>query len=51
MTKIYFLLDGTPLYQINHSLGLFSSFNTDIIKMWIFIKADSQPVTVEDFLQ
>ena len=27
-----FLLDGTPLYQINHLGGLFSAFNTDIIK-------------------
>jgi hypothetical protein len=26
-----FLLDGTPLYQTNHTLGLFSSFNTDIM--------------------
>lgn len=34
-----FLLDGTPLYQINHSLGLFSSFNTDIIKNVDFYKS------------
>lgn len=34
-----FLLDGTPLYQINHSLGLFSSFNTDIIKNVEFYKS------------
>lgn len=34
-----FLLDGTPLYQINHSLGLFSSFNTDIIKTVDFYKS------------
>ena len=26
-----FLLDGTPLYSVNHSLGLFSSFNTDMV--------------------
>ncbi len=34
-----FLLDGTPLYQINHSLGLFSAFNTDIIKNVDFYKS------------
>jgi len=34
-----FLLDGTPLYQINHSLGLFSSFNTDMIKQADFFKS------------
>ncbi|MDD6854100.1 MAG: TonB-dependent receptor [Prevotella sp.] len=34
-----FLLDGTPLYQINHLLGLFSSFNTDIIKTVDFYKS------------
>jgi hypothetical protein len=34
-----FLLDGTPLYQTNHSLGLFSSFNTDIIKNADFYKS------------
>ena len=27
-----FLLDGTPLYQVNHAGGLFSAFNTDIVK-------------------
>lgn len=27
-----FLLDDSPLYQINHSMGLFSSFNTDLVK-------------------
>lgn len=27
-----FLIDGTPLYQINHAIGLFSSFNTDVVK-------------------
>ena len=34
-----FLLDGTPLYQINHSLGLFSSFNTELIKNVDFYKS------------
>lgn len=34
-----FLLDGTSLYQINHSLGLFSSFNTDLIKNVDFYKS------------
>ena len=34
-----FLLDGTPLYQVNHSLGLFSSFNTDVVKNVDFYKS------------
>lgn len=34
-----FLLDGTPLYQINHLGGLFSSFNTDIVKNIEFYKS------------
>ena len=27
-----FLLDGVPLYQVTHVGGMFSSFNTDIVK-------------------
>jgi hypothetical protein len=34
-----FLLDHSPLYNINHSLGLFSSFNSDIIKNVDFYKS------------
>lgn len=34
-----FLLDGAPLYQTNHSLGLFSAFNSDIIKNVDFYKS------------
>lgn len=34
-----FLLDNSPLYNINHSLGLFSSFNSDIIKNVDFYKS------------
>lgn len=34
-----FLLDGTPLYQVNHTLGLFSAFNTDIVKRVDFYKS------------
>ena len=34
-----FLLDGSPLYQTNHSLGLFSAFNSDIIKNVDFYKS------------
>lgn len=34
-----YLLDGTPLYQTNHSLGLFSAFNSDIIKNVDFYKS------------
>ncbi len=34
-----FLLDDSPLYQINHSMGLFSSFNTDLVKNVDFYKS------------
>lgn len=34
-----FLLDGTPLYQVNHLGGLFSAFNTDIVKNIEFYKS------------
>jgi hypothetical protein len=34
-----FLLDGSPLYEVNHSLGLFSSFNTDVVKNVDFYKS------------
>lgn len=34
-----FLLDGSPLYQVNHLGGLFSAFNTDIIKNVDFYKS------------
>jgi len=34
-----YLLDGSPLYQINHSMGLFSSFNADIVKNVDFYKS------------
>ena len=34
-----FLIDGSPLYEVNHSLGLFSSFNTDVIKNVDFYKS------------
>lgn len=34
-----FLMDGTPIYQINHALGLFSAFNTDMIKNVDFYKS------------
>lgn len=34
-----FLLDGTPLYQVNHLGGIFSTFNTDIIKNIDFYKS------------
>ena len=34
-----FLLDGTPLYSVNHSLGLFSSFNADMLKNVDFYKS------------
>ena len=31
-TDNLFLLDGVPIYQVSHLLGLFSSFNTDVIR-------------------
>jgi len=34
-----FLLDGVPLYQVSHLLGLFSSFNTDVISGMDFYKS------------
>ena len=34
-----FLLDGTPLYQAGHLGGLFSSFNSDIVKNVDFYKS------------
>ena len=34
-----FLLDGTPLYQTNHLLGLFSAFNADVVKNVDFYKS------------
>lgn len=34
-----FMIDGTPLYQVNHVGGLFSSFNTDMIKNIDFYKS------------
>lgn len=34
-----FLLDGNPLYQVNHLGGIFSAFNTDIIKTVDFYKS------------
>lgn len=33
-----FLIDGNPIYQVNHLGGLFSSFNTDAIKTVDFYK-------------
>lgn len=34
-----FLLDGVPVYQVSHLLGLFSSFNTDVIDNMDFYKS------------
>lgn len=34
-----FLVDGTPLYQVNHTMGLFSAFNTDVVKNVDFYKS------------
>ena len=33
-----FLLDGVPVYQVSHMLGMFSSFNTDVISSIDFYK-------------
>ncbi len=33
-----FLLDGVPLYQVNHLIGLFSSFNSDMVEEVDFYK-------------
>lgn len=34
-----YLLDGVPLYQASHLLGLFSSFNTDVMESLDFYKS------------
>ena len=34
-----FLLDGVPIYSVSHLLGLFSSFNTDVISSMDFYKS------------
>ena len=34
-----FLLDGVPIYQSSHLLGLFSAFNTDVISSMDFYKS------------
>lgn len=34
-----YLLDGTPMYQVNHTFGIFSSFNSDVIKNVDFYKS------------
>lgn len=33
-----YLLDGNPVYQINHLLGFFSAFNPDAVKNSVFYK-------------
>ena len=34
-----FLLDGTSMYTVNHAIGLFSAFNTDVVKNVDFYKS------------
>lgn len=34
-----FLIDGSPLYSVNHTLGLFSAFNVDVVKNVDFYKS------------
>ena len=38
-TDNLFLLDGVPLYQVSHLVGLFSSFNTDVVDELDFYKS------------
>ena len=38
-TDNLFLMDGVPIYQMSHLLGLFSSFNTDVIGSMDFYKS------------
>src|SRR5574344_1952434 len=33
-----FLIDGVPMYQVTHLIGLFSSFNTDVVQNVDFYK-------------
>ena len=34
-----YLMDGVPLYQVSHLLGLFSSFNSDVVESVDFYKS------------
>lgn len=34
-----YLIDGSPLYSVNHTLGLFSAFNADVVKNVDFYKS------------
>ena len=38
-TDNLFLLDGVPLYQVSHLVGLFSSFNSDLVEEVDFYKS------------
>ena len=33
-----YLVDGNPVYHVNHMLGIFSTFNTDAVKLMNFYK-------------
>lgn len=45
------LLDGAPLYHVNHMGGLFSAFNTDVVKNVDFYKVLSRPDTEDGCLR
>lgn len=34
-----FMLDGVPIYQVSHLIGLFSSFNSDVVEALDFYKS------------
>lgn len=34
-----FMLDGVPIYQVSHLIGLFSSFNSDVVESLDFYKS------------
>lgn len=44
-----YMIDGIPLYQVNHLGGLFSAFNAEALKDVDFTNRLFPPVTEEDF--
>ena len=44
-----FLIDGNPVYQINHIGGIFSAFNPEAISGMDFFKSGFPRVMADDF--
>lgn len=43
------LLDGIPIYNVNHMFGFFSAFNTDAVRMLPSTREVFRHVSEEDF--